>query len=251
MQQIVRQWNHFMENRKLYVFGASGHGKVVAELVSNTNCKIEALIDDSPKSDNLGLIPIINSLKIVEPSPEVAMIIAIGNNAIRKKISSRFRDYNFFTGIHKTAFVSPSATVGLGTVVMVHAIINADAKIGNHVIINTAALIEHDCNIADFVHISPKVTLSGNVSIGLGSHLGSGVIVIPGIKIGKWCTIGAGTVVINDIPDGATVVGNPGKIIEYTSVLEPSITNEKILKKKKVIKINRDYRKFNAYKEIK
>jgi sugar O-acyltransferase (sialic acid O-acetyltransferase NeuD family) len=240
-----------MENRKLYIFGASGHGKVVAELVTSACSKIEAVIDDAPKSDNLGLIPIFNSLKIIEPSPEVAMIIAIGNNAIRKKISSRFSDYNFFTSIHKTAFVSPSATVGLGTVVMVHAIINANAKIGNHVIINTAALIEHDCSIADFVHISPKVTLSGNVSIGLGSHLGSGAIVIPGIKIGKWCTIGAGSVVINDIPDGATVVGNPGKIIEYTSVLEPSITNEKILKKKKVIKINRDYRKFNAYKDIK
>jgi acetyltransferase EpsM len=222
-----------MENRKLYVFGASGHGKVVAELLSNTNCKIEALIDDSPKSANLNSIPIINSLEIVKPASDVAMIIAIGNNLIRRKISVRFSDYEFFTSIHKTAFVSPSATVGLGTVVMVHAIINADAKIGKHVIINTAALIEHECSIADFVHISPKVILSGNVSIGLGSHLGSGVIVIPGIKIGKWCTIGAGTVVINDIPDGATVVGNPGRIIEYNPVFETSVTSERILKKKK------------------
>ena len=36
---------------------------------------------------------------------------------------------------------------------------------------------------------------------------------IPNITIGKWCTIGAGAVVINDIPDGATVVGNPARII--------------------------------------
>lgn len=235
-----------MENRKLYIFGASSHGKVVTELVSNTNCKIEALIDDAPKSDNLGLIPIINSLKIVKSAPNVALIIAIGNNLIRKKISSRFCDYNFFSSIHKSAFVSPSATVGLGTVVMVNAIINSDAKIGNHVIINTAALIEHDCIIEDFVHISPKVLLSGNVSIGLGSHLGSGVIVIPGIKIGKWCTVGAGTVVINDVPDGATIVGNPGKIIKYNTVFETTVASERILKKKKVIKINSDYLKFNT-----
>lgn len=236
-----------METRKLYVFGASGHGKVVAELVSNTNCKIEALIDDEPKSDNLGLIPIINAAEIVKPAPDVAMIIAVGNNQIRKNISSRLSDYNFFTSIHKTAFVSPSATVGLGTVVMVQAIINANAKIGNHVIINTAALIEHDCNISDFVHISPKVILAGNVSVGFGSHLGSGAIVIPGIKIGKWCTIGAGTVVINDIPDGATVVGNPGKIIMYNSVIQSPANIEKIWKKKKVIKINREQIKFKTY----
>ena len=236
-----------MENRKLYIFGASGHGKVITELVANTNCKIEALFDDAPNSDNLGLIPIFDSLKIVEPSPEVAIIIAIGNNQIRKNISSRFSDYNFFSSIHKTAFVSPSATVGIGTVVMLRAIINADAKIGNHVIINTAAIIEHDCSIDDFVHISPNVTLSGNISIGLGSHLGSGAIVIPGVKIGKWCTIGAGTVVINDIPDGATVVGNPGKIISYKNVIETSISNEKIWKKKKVIKINRENLEYNTY----
>ncbi len=209
-----------METKKLYVFGASGHGKVVAELVKSTHSRIEALIDDAPKTSSTGEIPILNTKELVPPQSDVAMIIAIGNNAIRKEISFRFSDYNFFTSIHKTAFISPSATVGLGTVVMIHAIINSDAKIGNHVIINTAAIIEHECNIEDFVHISPKVTLSGNVSIGLGSHIGSGAIVIQGVRIGKWCTIGAGAVVINDIPDGATVVGNPGKIIKHTPILE-------------------------------
>ena len=236
-----------MENRKLYIFGASGHGKVVTELVSNTNCKIEALFDDAPNSNNLGFIPVYNSTEIVKPAPDVALIIAIGNNQIRKNISSRLSDYNFFSSIHKTAFVSPSATVGIGSVIMLNAIINADAKIGNHVIINTAAIIEHDCSIDDFVHISPNVTLSGNISIGLGSHLGSGAIVIPGVKIGKWCTIGAGTVVINDIPDGATVVGNPGKIISYKNSIEISVSNEKIRKKKKVIKINREHIEYNTY----
>lgn len=236
-----------MDNRKLYIFGASGHGKVIAELVSNKNCKIEALFDDLPKSDNLGYIPIYNSDEIIEPAPDVALIIAIGNNQTRKNISLRLNDYNFFSSIDKSAYVSPTATLGIGTVVMLRAIINTDAKIGNHVIINTAAIIEHDCVIDDFVHISPNVTLSGNISIGLGSHLGSGAIVIPGVKIGKWCTIGAGTVVINDIPDGATVVGNPGKIISYKNINETSISSEKVYKKKKVIKINREKLEYNVY----
>lgn len=236
-----------MENKKLYIFGASGHGKVVSELVASTHSKIEALIDDEPKMENFGLIPVISSKSITLPNPDVAMIIAIGNNLIRKKLSSRFSDYNFFTSIHKTAYVSSSSTLGLGTVVMLHSIINSDVKIGNHVIINTAALIEHDCTIDDFVHISPKVTLSGKVCIGQGSHIGSGAIVIPGIKIGKWCTIGAGTVVINDIPDGATVIGNPGKIIKFNTVFETATTSENQLKKKKVIKINSEYLKLNTY----
>ncbi len=224
-----------MDNRKLYIFGASGHGKVVAELVASTHCKIESMIDDAPQSTALGFIPIINSLSIIPSKLDVAMIIAIGNNLIRKKISLRYSDCNFFSCIHPKAFVSPSASVGLGTVVMVHAVVNSEAKIGKHVIINTASIIEHDCIIADFVHISPKVILSGNVSVGLGTHIGSGVIVIPGIKIGKWCTIGAGAVIINDIPDGATVIGNPGRIIKYTNGPEICEPTERISKKELIM----------------
>lgn len=230
-----------MENTKIYIFGASGHGKVVSELITNNECKIEAMVDDEPKSNYFNETPIINSTFLPEAAENIALIIAIGNNSTRKKISSRLNEFNFFSTAHKTAFVSPSATIGMGTVIMLYAIINSDASIGDHVIINTGALIEHDCNIEDFVHISPKVTLSGNVTIGEGTHIGSGAIVIPGIKIGQWCTIGAGTVVINDIPDGATVIGNPGRIIKYNTPFETQTNIENSPTNNKEIKISSEY----------
>ena len=235
-----------MENTKIYIFGASGHGKVVSELITNNQCKIEAMVDDEPKLNYFNEIPIINSTFLPEAAENIALIIAIGNNITRKKISSRFNEFNFFSSVHKTAFVSPSATIGKGTVVMIYAIVNADATIGNHVIINTAALIEHDCTIDDFAHISPKVTLSGNVKIGTGTHVGSGAIVIPGIKIGKWCTIGAGAVVINDIPDGATVIGNPGKIIKYNNTFETQTYLDNSPALQKVIESSGEYSNLNS-----
>ena len=61
--------------------------------------------------------------------------------------------------------------------------------------------------------ISPNVSLAGEVSVGEGTHIGIGANVIPGIKIGKWATIGAGAVILKDVVDGATVVGNPGRVI--------------------------------------
>jgi acetyltransferase EpsM len=207
------------------------------------------MVDDDPKLNYFNDIPIINSTFLPETAENIALIIAIGNNITRKKISSRFNEYNFLSSIHKTAFVSPSATVGIGTVIMLYAIINTDAKIGDHVIINTGALIEHDCIIEDFVHISPKVTLSGNVKIGTGSHIGSGAIVIPGIKIGKWCTIGAGTIIINDIPDGATVIGNPGKIIKYNTTFETQTNIENSNNQKKTTKINSKYLNVNSFED--
>lgn len=60
--------------------------------------------------------------------------------------------------------------------------------------------------------------MAGHVEVGEGSHIGIGVSIIQGIKIGKWCTIGAGAVIIKDVPDGATVVGNPGKIIKIKDI---------------------------------
>ncbi len=92
--------------------------------------------------------------------------------------------------------------------------INVDTKIGKHCIINTAASIDHECVLEDFVHISPNATLSGGVYVGEGTHIGSGAVIVPNIKIGKWATIGAGAVIIRDVPDYATVVGNPGRIIK-------------------------------------
>lgn len=203
-----------MENKQLYVFGSGGHGKVVTESAIYSGLTIESIIDDNPKGDHFESIPVIHSATLNDNFSNKAVFIAIGNNIIRKKISLRFSNYDFFTIVHKNAFVSTSAVLGVGSVVMLQAIISSGVIIGEHVIVNTAAVIEHECAIDDFVHISPNATLLGNVSVGLGSHIGAGAIVIPGIKIGKWCTIGAGTVIIKDVPDGCTIVGNPAKIIK-------------------------------------
>lgn len=204
-----------MKTKTHFIFGASGHGKVIAELAQNSKHKINAIFDDNPKQNCFGEIPIFNTVDLLNLEVTSKLIIGIGNNLIRKKISERFKNFEFFVLIHKKARVSISSKIGEGTAVMVNAIVNAEAKIGKHVIVNTSAIIEHDCIIEDFVHISPGVILSGNVTIGEGTHIGSGATIIPGITIGKWCVIGAGTVIISDIPDGATVVGNPGRIIKY------------------------------------
>ncbi|MEZ5341272.1 MAG: DapH/DapD/GlmU-related protein [Acidimicrobiales bacterium] len=85
--------------------------------------------------------------------------------------------------------------------------------IGRHVLINTGASVDYDNIIGDFAHISPNTTLSGHVEVGEGTHIGAGATVIPSVKIGRWCTIGAGSVVLSDIPDFATAVGVPARIL--------------------------------------
>lgn len=201
-----------MSNREVYLYGSSGHGKVIKDIAKNSKVKVVAFVDDNPKSPTLLNTPILKTSQLRDMTNK-KFIISIGNNKIRKMISEKL----FEIGgpiIDPTAQISDSATIEKGTVVMPSVIINSDTNIGAHVILNTRALIEHDCKISDFAHISPNATITGGVSIGEGTHVGAGAIVIPGVKIGKWVTIGAGAVIINDVPDYTTVVGNPGEIIK-------------------------------------
>lgn len=204
-----------MDAKSICIFGAGGHGKVVAEIAECAGFDVSAFFDDYPVDTTTTVVPVLSSMYLSNVSIDKPFIIAVGSNAIRKDISKRLRGFSFFRAIHPSAFVSRSASIGDGTVVMVNAIINANARIGQHVIINSAAIVEHDCVIGDFVHISPSATLSGNVQVGKGSHIGAGATIKPGVKIGKWCSIGAGAVIVTDVPDGAVVVGNPGRILRF------------------------------------
>jgi len=151
-------------------------------------------------------------------APENSLIIiGIGSNTIREKISLQYQDDSFVTLIHPNSNISKNFKIGTGSVVVAGVCINNGVFIGNHCIINTCAVVDHDCVINDFVHISPNATLCGDVKIGKGSWVGAGATIIQGIKVGKNAIIGAGSVIIKDIPDNATVVGNPGKIIKIRS----------------------------------
>ena len=76
------------------------------------------------------------------------------------------------------------------------------------------SLTHHDCKLDSFVHISPNAAICGGVKIGEGTQVGAGAVIIPNLNIGKWCKIGAGAVVVRNVPDGATVVGNPGRMVK-------------------------------------
>jgi acetyltransferase EpsM len=197
----------------MIVYGASGHGKVIIEILENSNEPHIEIWDDADK-EPVWQYPVKRPLPAGTPVAD-KVVISIGVNATRKKVAEKLgSSVAFGKAIHTTSHISPRATVGEGTVVMANATVNADTRIGKHCIINTCASIDHDCVLGDYVHISPNATLSGDVHVGEGTHVGSGASTIQGVKIGKWCNIGAGAVVIRDIPDFATAVGNPARVIK-------------------------------------
>ena len=190
------------------LFGASGHAKVIMDIIKAQGNEVGCLYDDNPHCTDIHGIPVYKAGTVAVTGP---MIISIGSCRVRRLIAERY-DIEYTTAIHPKSIISDSATIGVGTVIMPGAIINADVKIGRHCIINTKASVDHECLIRDFVHIAPGATLSGNVEVGECSWIGVGACIKQGIRIGKNCMIGAGAVVVKDIPDNSTAYGNPAKI---------------------------------------
>lgn len=196
----------------MYLYGASGHAKVIIEILEALGITVNGLLDDNPNIKELLGYTCYNPKLFIASKDE--LIISIGDNNARRKISEKF-DFRYGQAIHPLAAISTRAKVGEGSVIMPNATVNSGALIGKHAIINTSASIDHDCIIGDYTHISPNATLCGGVLIGEGTHFGASAVAIPGVKIGHWATIGAGSVIIRDVPDNAVVVGNPGRLILF------------------------------------
>lgn len=200
--------------RKLYLYGASGHAKVLIEIAEELGCEIGGLVDDNPRIRTLfGYM--VNSRFISENGD---WIVSIGDNHMRKKVVERMGKRGYTTLDHPQAVISDRAEVSVGTAVMAGVTINSGTSVGRHCIINTNASVDHDCVLGDYVHIAPNVAIAGGVIVGEGTFVGIGACVVQGINIGRWCTIGAGAVILEDISDGVTVVGNPGRIIKEEDV---------------------------------
>lgn len=211
--QVVTQKNEFVKS-KIWIYGASGHGKVLLEALQASGFSIGGFLDDDESKKDFMGYRVWQGTHVVELGDIV--VFGIGHNHTRKILSERF-NFDSMLVVHPSAVVSPSATIGVGTVVFHNSIIQAFAEIGKHCIINTAASIDHDCVVGDYVHISPNATLCGGVTVGEGSQIGAAAVVIQNVKIGKWVVVGAGSVVIRDVPDYAVIVGNPARIIKYNT----------------------------------
>ena len=191
----------------MILYGASGHGKVIIDILEANNTPIDYIVDDNPQvNEVLGYEVRRNTGRYDEA------IISIGSAEIRRKIVENIDVKKYPVAIHPTAVVSPRAKIGEGTVVMQGAIIQTCVEIGKHCIINTGASVDHECKIGDYVHIAPRATLSGDIEVGDGTWIGVGAVVKQCIKIGRNCMIGAGATVVKDVPDGATIIGEPGRI---------------------------------------
>jgi sugar O-acyltransferase (sialic acid O-acetyltransferase NeuD family) len=193
---------------KLTILGASGHGKVVADIARLNGYDDINFLDDDDTLLFCGGYPVIG--KTDKPA-DGDVFIAVGNSEIRERLSQHRR---LITLVHPSAVIAKDVEIGKGTVVMAGAVINPGARIGKGCIINTSSSVDHDCVIGDFTHVSVGAHLCGTVNIGKHTWIGAGATISNNVNICGECTIGAGAVVIKDIEKSGTYIGVPAKSME-------------------------------------
>ncbi len=209
--------------KKVIIYGASGHGKVILDILGrNPEVEVAGFFDTDAAKDGeefCGYQIKWASDEALEQAREGGVeyaVISIGDGGERLGVSSRLsgKGFKFFSAIHPTAVVGRGAEIGEGTVIAATAVVNPYARVGKHSIINTGAAVEHDNIIGDFVHIAPGANLGGAVSVGDFSEVFTNATVLPKVKIGAHAIVGAGAVVLKDVPDNTVVVGNPAREIK-------------------------------------
>ena len=203
---------------KLLIIGASGHGKVVADIALKMNKwqSIAFLDDDESIKSSMGLEVIGKSADAFKHIDDYDILLVLVIMLTREKIQEKLEaeGASIPSLIHPNAVIGEQVEIGTGTVVMAGAVINCCTKIGKGCIINTGSTIDHDNCIEDFVHISPGAHLAGTVKVGKGSWLGIGSVVSNNVNIPVAVKVGAGAVVVKDITESGTYVGVPAKKLE-------------------------------------
>ena len=207
---------------KVVGLGAGGHAKAVIEAIQLSGAhEVVGLLDRDPALKGqlvldvpvLGGDDLLPGLKAKGIGGVFIGVGSVGDAAGRARLYEQAvaEGLDVVRVTHPNAMVSPSASVGAGTVVLAQAVINPGATVGVNVIINSGAVVEHDCAIGDHAHIATGACLAGGVRVGDRAHVGVGASVKQGIAIGNGAIVGAGAAVVDDVPAGTTVVGVPAR----------------------------------------
>ena len=201
-------------SRRLIILGASGHGKVAADIAIRSGYEEILFLDDNPEARECLGWPVVGRVSEAD-GYQGDFFVAIGNPTVRERIQNKLEGQgkNLALLIHPSAILGIGVTIGKGSILMAGVVVNPCAEIGKGCILNTAASVDHDCKVGDYVHVSVGAHIAGTVTIGAKTWIGVGAAVRNNVTIAQNCMIGAGATVVSSITEAGTYIGTPARKI--------------------------------------
>jgi sugar O-acyltransferase (sialic acid O-acetyltransferase NeuD family) len=210
-------------SRDIVVIGASGHAKVVIDIIEQQGLfKIVGLIDSFKEPGtrlmDYDVIGREESLQeLIATDKITGGIIAIGHNWVRHRMAQGIRElaprFAFVNAIHPSARIAREVTLGHGIAIMAGVSVNPGTRIGEFCFLNTNASVDHDNFLGEFSCLQPNAATGGNVKVGAFSAISIGANIIHDVTIGSHTVIGAGATVLSDVPDCVVAYGSPCRVI--------------------------------------
>ena len=207
---------------RLLVLGAIGNCIDIAEAVrcgGAPGLEVAGFLDDDDALAGAVVagLPVLGGLHLARSLEGAASFVCgIGSPrsyCTRAELIARLDlpDERFARVVHPGAWLSPSARLGAGSVLLGQVNVAAGAALDRHVMVLPGSVIGHDTRIGDGSILAGCCCVSGGVEIGRGCYVGAGAIVRDGVRVGDGALVGMGAVVVRDVPAGAVVLGNPAR----------------------------------------
>lgn len=210
--------------KELLIFGAGGLARELADSVTDINAerltyRLIGFADDDEKLHRTSVngVEVIGGRSMVKElarQREIVAVIAITNTAAKQALVAELNaSVKWETLVHPSALVSPSARIGHGCILQAYVLVAANATIGDQCIVNACSGLGHDAVLGDYGAIMSQCDVTGRARLGAAVFMGSGARILPGVVVGEGAKIAAGAVVSRNVEAGATVGGNPARVI--------------------------------------
>lgn len=219
--------------QKVILYGGGGGAVEIAKYIidqnmsanSQSKCEITDVVDDNVARENdLQTITDtkLNFHKSTDTIKELSdkkFVVTLGHSPVRHEICRVLKDngFGFHTVIHPSSQISPTATVGVGSIIGPYVLVGTFATVGENVFLNVRSTVGHDACLGESTVVSPHVTMGGAVKVGKSVYFGASSVVNPRIVIGDYAKISAGAIVAKDVEAGCMAYMPPARSVRVFS----------------------------------
>lgn len=158
-------------------------------------------------------VKVIGSIREWEPSGNQVFVVGIASPSGKRKVAEILKSKGavFQTIVSARAYVSPSAKIGEGCLILKDSNVNHGTVLGDFVTIG-CSMIGGNAVVGDYSTTTSFVNLT-SCQIGEGVFVGSHSVVLGKRKVGDGSFICAGSIVMGNVKPGKRVMGCPARPI--------------------------------------